>query len=98
MKIAIIGAGAIGSVLGGLLARAGRDVTLIGWQPHVSAIKRKRRGGTRTTNEPSPHLPQASLALRRLAQRCQPPLATLSLPPISCDGFVSLQSTFVLSW
>jgi len=38
MNIAIIGAGAIGSVLGGLLARAGIDVTLIGRQPHVSAI------------------------------------------------------------
>ena len=38
MKIAIIGAGAIGSVLGGLLAQAGLDVTLIGRQPHVSAI------------------------------------------------------------
>jgi len=38
MKIAIIGAGAIGSVLGGLLALAGLDVTLIGRQPHVGAI------------------------------------------------------------
>jgi len=38
MKIAIIGAGAIGSVLGGLLALARLDVTLIGRQPHVSAI------------------------------------------------------------
>jgi len=38
MNIAIIGAGAIGSVLGGLLARAGLEVTLIGRQPHVSAI------------------------------------------------------------
>ncbi len=38
MNIAIIGAGAIGSILGGLLARAGLDVTLIGRQPHVSAI------------------------------------------------------------
>lgn len=38
MKIAVIGAGGVGSVIGGLLARAGEDVTLIGRQPHVDAI------------------------------------------------------------
>jgi 2-dehydropantoate 2-reductase len=38
MKIAVIGAGAVGSVIGGLLARAGEDVTLIGRQPHVDAV------------------------------------------------------------
>jgi 2-dehydropantoate 2-reductase len=39
-RIAIIGAGAIGSVLGALLGRAGRDVTLIGRSAHVAAIRR----------------------------------------------------------
>jgi 2-dehydropantoate 2-reductase len=39
-RIAVIGAGAIGSVLGALLARAGEDVTLIGRQAHVEAIRR----------------------------------------------------------
>ncbi len=38
MKIAVIGAGAIGSVIGGLLSKAGEDVTLIGRKPHVDAI------------------------------------------------------------
>jgi len=38
MKIVVIGAGAIGSVIGGLLSRAGEDVTLIGRKPHVDAI------------------------------------------------------------
>ena len=38
MKIAIIGAGAVGSLLGGLLARSGADVTLIGRKPHVSLM------------------------------------------------------------
>jgi 2-dehydropantoate 2-reductase len=38
MRVAVIGAGAIGSVIGGLLARAGEDVTLIGRQPHVDAV------------------------------------------------------------
>ena len=40
-RIGIFGAGAIGSVVGGMLARAGHDVTLIDqWPEHVEAIKR----------------------------------------------------------
>jgi 2-dehydropantoate 2-reductase len=39
-RIAIIGAGAIGSALGALLSRAGRNVTLIGRSAHVGAIRR----------------------------------------------------------
>jgi len=38
MKIAIIGAGAIGSVIGGLLSKAGEDVILVGRKPHIDAI------------------------------------------------------------
>ncbi|MGA8848755.1 MAG: 2-dehydropantoate 2-reductase [Dehalococcoidia bacterium] len=38
MKIAVIGAGAVGSVIGGLLSKAGEDVTLIGRKAHVEAI------------------------------------------------------------
>ena len=38
-RIAIIGAGAIGSALGGLLRRAGRDVVIIGRSAHVKAIR-----------------------------------------------------------
>jgi 2-dehydropantoate 2-reductase len=37
--IAIVGAGAVGSYFGGLLARAGHDVTLIARKENVSAIK-----------------------------------------------------------
>src|SRR4029453_3524089 len=40
MRVAVIGAGAIGSVVGGLLARAHEDVTLIGRRPHVDAVNR----------------------------------------------------------
>ena len=40
-KIAVIGAGAIGSLVGGLLARAGVDVTLIARQEHAAAIRAK---------------------------------------------------------
>jgi 2-dehydropantoate 2-reductase len=40
-RIGIIGAGAIGSVVGGLLTRAGHDVTLIDqWPEHIEAIKK----------------------------------------------------------
>ncbi|HEV8614284.1 MAG TPA: 2-dehydropantoate 2-reductase [Methylomirabilota bacterium] len=40
-RIGIIGAGAVGSVVGGLLTKAGRDVTLIDpWAEHVEAMRR----------------------------------------------------------
>ena len=37
--VAVVGAGAVGSYFGGLLARAGHDVTLIARQDHVKAIQ-----------------------------------------------------------
>jgi 2-dehydropantoate 2-reductase len=36
----VVGAGAVGSVVGGLLARAGLPVSLIGRKEHVEAIRR----------------------------------------------------------
>ena len=44
MRFAVMGAGAVGSYYGGMLARAGHDVTLIGRPGHVEAI---RHGGLR---------------------------------------------------
>lgn len=44
MKIAIYGAGAVGSVFGGLLARAGADVTLVGRGAHFDAMARDGLG------------------------------------------------------
>jgi 2-dehydropantoate 2-reductase len=39
MKICVIGAGGMGSTFGGLLARAGHDVTFVDtWQEHVAAV------------------------------------------------------------
>jgi 2-dehydropantoate 2-reductase len=38
MQVAVIGAGAVGCYYGGLLLKAGHDVTFIGRQPHVDAI------------------------------------------------------------
>ena len=40
MKIAVMGAGAVGCYYGGMLARAGHDVVLIGRQMHVDAVRR----------------------------------------------------------
>jgi 2-dehydropantoate 2-reductase len=54
MRIGIIGAGAIGSVVGGLLAKVGRDVTLIDqWPEHVEAM---RRQGLRLSGTCSDHI------------------------------------------
>ncbi|PKO28164.1 MAG: hypothetical protein CVU24_01060 [Betaproteobacteria bacterium HGW-Betaproteobacteria-18] len=44
MKTTILGAGAVGCFYGGMLARAGREVVLIGRSVHVEAI---RCGGLR---------------------------------------------------
>jgi 2-dehydropantoate 2-reductase len=49
MRIVIIGAGAIGGVVGGLLSKAGRDVTVVDqWPEHVEVMKSKglRLSGT----------------------------------------------------
>jgi 2-dehydropantoate 2-reductase len=41
-RLAIVGTGAIGSVIGGYLSRAGREVTLIDtWADHVEAMRKK---------------------------------------------------------
>ena len=41
MKIAVMGAGAVGCYYGGMLARAGHDVVLIGRSQHVEAVVRQ---------------------------------------------------------
>ena len=41
MQIAVMGAGAVGCYYGGMLARAGHDVVLIGRPEHVAAIERE---------------------------------------------------------
>ncbi|BFG75480.1 2-dehydropantoate 2-reductase [Paraburkholderia terrae] len=40
MKVAVMGAGAVGCYYGGMLARAGHEVVLIGRRQHVEAIER----------------------------------------------------------
>jgi 2-dehydropantoate 2-reductase len=41
MKIAVMGAGAVGCYHGGMLARAGHNVVLIGRSQHVEAVERQ---------------------------------------------------------
>lgn len=53
--IAVVGAGAVGSYFGGLLALAGQPVTLVGRRAHVLAVQRQglqlqRAGGSTTTH------------------------------------------------
>lgn len=40
MRIAVLGAGAIGGLVGGMLARSGSDVCLIARGEHLAAIRR----------------------------------------------------------
>ena len=40
LRVAVIGAGAVGCFYGGMLARAGHAVTLIGRASHVAAVER----------------------------------------------------------
>ncbi|RQH06486.1 ketopantoate reductase family protein [Paraburkholderia dinghuensis] len=59
MKVAVMGAGAVGCYYGGMLARAGHDVVLIGRPQHVEAIEREGlRLETQTFDEQigHPHL------------------------------------------
>ncbi|MEK7445043.1 MAG: ketopantoate reductase family protein [candidate division NC10 bacterium] len=71
MRIGIIGAGAVGSIVGGLLTRAGRDVTLVDqWPEHVEAMK---AGGLRLSGSCGEHLvPVRALHIHELQQVGEP--------------------------
>jgi 2-dehydropantoate 2-reductase len=60
MKIAVMGAGAVGCYYGGMLARAGHAVTLIGRPQHVDAVRRK--GLFLETRSFKEHVPMAASA------------------------------------
>ena len=53
MRLLIMGAGSLGSVVGGLMAKSGHEVTLVGRAPHMEAI---RRNGLRITGIWGEHL------------------------------------------
>ena len=70
-RIGIIGAGAIGCVVGGLLARAGHDVTLVDqWPEHVEQVK---QAGLRLSGSCGEHLVRLpALHLHELATVREP--------------------------
>jgi 2-dehydropantoate 2-reductase len=56
LKIAVMGAGAVGCYFGGMLARAGHEVTLIARHEHVQAIKKAGLRMQTTTFDEQVHL------------------------------------------
>src|SRR5215475_7604451 len=70
-RIGIIGAGAIGCVVGGLLSKAGRDVTLIDqWPEHVEIMKTR---GLRLSGTCGEHLiPVRALHLHEVQSVSEP--------------------------
>ena len=72
-RIGIVGAGAIGCVVGGLLTRAGRDVTLLDqWPEHVETL---RRQGLRLSGTIGEHrIAVRALHLHDLAMRVSVPV------------------------
>jgi 2-dehydropantoate 2-reductase len=70
-RIGVVGAGAIGCVVGGLLTRAGHDVTLMDqWPEHVEALKRH---GLRLSGTCGDHLiPVKALHLHEMQRITEP--------------------------
>jgi 2-dehydropantoate 2-reductase len=71
MRIAVLGSGAIGSVVGGMLTKAGHDVTLVDqWPEHVGAMKQI---GLRLSGTCGEHLvPVRALHLHELQSVSEP--------------------------
>src|SRR5438876_12447245 len=70
-RIAILGSGAIGSVVGGMLTKAGHDVTLVDqWPDHVEAMKKV---GLRLSGTCGEHLiPVRALLIHELQSVAEP--------------------------
>ncbi|MFC7140212.1 ketopantoate reductase family protein [Halosimplex aquaticum] len=97
MRILVFGAGSLGSLLGGLLARA-HDVTLVGRDPHAERV---REDGLRVEGEVSAHVePAAATAVP--AERFDLAVVTVkafdtdaaaaALASVDLDGVLSLQN------
>src|SRR5687768_10984793 len=83
MRIGILGAGAIGSIVGGLLTKAGHDVTLVDqWPEHVEAMKQV---GLRLSGSCGEHvIPVKALHLHE-AQSVDEPFSAVFLAVKSYD-------------
>jgi len=96
MDVCIFGAGSLGSLLGGLLARA-HDVTLVGREPHVSVVNREglRIGGAIDERvSPGAHTgPPAETELVVVTVKSfDTKAATRALESVDCDAVLSLQN------
>src|SRR5881227_1011529 len=83
MRIGIIGAGAIGSVVGGLLTKAGHDVTLVDqWPEHVEAM---RKHGLRLSGTCGEHAIQVKAFHLHEAQAIEEPFDAVFVAVKSYD-------------
>jgi 2-dehydropantoate 2-reductase len=96
MDVCIFGAGSLGSLVGGLLARA-HDVTLVGREPHVSAVEREglRIGGA-IDEQVSPDArtgpPDQTELVVVTVKSFDTEAAARALEPVDCDAVLSLQN------
>src|SRR5439155_1702543 len=83
MRIGIVGAGAIGSVVGGLLTKAGQDVTLIDqWPEHVAAM---REHGLRLSGTCGEHVVKVKACHLHEAQAIEEPFDAVFVAVKSYD-------------
>src|SRR2546430_9231613 len=94
-RIGIIGVGAIGSVVGGLLTKAGHDVTLIDqWPDHVEAMKKI---GLRLSGTCGEHLiPVCALLIHELQSVAEPFDAVfISVKPNDTEWALALRLSYL---
>ena len=96
MDICVFGAGSLGTLIGGTLAKV-HDVTLVGREPHVSAIERdglQIRGAIETTTYPRAGTtpPDAADLAVVTVKSFDTPAAADTLAECSLDGVLSLQN------
>src|SRR2546425_3646941 len=83
MRIGIVGAGAIGSVVGGLLTKAGQDVTLLDqWPEHVEAM---REHGLRLSGTCGEHVVKVKACHLHEAQAIEEPFDAVFVA-VKADG------------
>src|ERR671923_1932613 len=90
MRIGIFGAGAIGSVVGGLLTKAGHDVTLVDqWPEHVEAM---RKHGLRLSGTCGEHLVRVTACHLHEAQAIEAPFdaAFVAVKSYDTEGATAL--------
>lgn len=93
MRSIVLGAGAIGGVVGGLLARAGREVVLVARGPHLAALRDRGlrvdtpdgsfvvNPPTLATGEPFAWRPDDAVLLATKTQDADAALRALAAPP-----------------